>query len=63
MPQALKHFTTAQIEAFISGDEDNLISILEEAVAQAKRAPDGVATVQFFVDYEPEEEETEEGEE
>lgn len=60
MPASLKHFTTAQIEAFIGGGDDSLIDLLEEAVAQAKRAPDGTAAVQFFVDYEPEEEEEEE---
>lgn len=62
MPQAIKHFTVAQIEAFIDGGDEGLVELLVAAIEEAKKASDGVATVQFFIDYEPEEEdEAEEG--
>lgn len=53
MPKALKHFTTDEIDHFLETREcDRLISLLEEALVDAKKATDGCAAVQFFIDHE-----------
>lgn len=60
MIKALKHFTTEQIEDYTMGDDDCLTELLKEAIEAAKKAPDGTATVQFFVNFEENEDEDKE---
>jgi hypothetical protein len=61
MPKPLKHFTTNEIDYFLeSGDMPAaLAELLEAALIDAKSATDGCVAVQFFIDHELDEEETE----
>lgn len=59
MPKALPHFTTTEINFMLENGEflDKFVEMLEEKIVEAEAASDGECAVQFFISYEPEEDE------